>query len=167
MRLTRDEAYVKKKYEKLGWKIFRDGWPDFILTRGHEIKIVEVKSNGCRLSLNQQTTHDILKKIGITVIIDRPDGRREKTKLGTIEDHERRSKSLRIALARPKEKKRRSLAARNAWKKPGARARWSKSLRKAWKRRRKYYLAGIRKGWEKRKNEILSAVCVKGNDQTW
>jgi hypothetical protein len=51
------ETRVRREYKRLGWRPFRNGWPDFLMARdtpdGIELLAVEAKSKANGLSLDQ------------------------------------------------------------------------------------------------------------------
>lgn len=60
-----------------GWLATKRGWPDFLLVRGDDLMMVEVKprklSTYPRLGVTQQFMVDILRQHGITVKVWSPD----------------------------------------------------------------------------------------------
>lgn len=69
MKLHNTEKIVADYYRKQGYKIFRNGYPDFLLYKEKENKclFVEVKSWTGATSKNQKMVHNILRKIGFEV----------------------------------------------------------------------------------------------------
>lgn len=66
--MTKTEMAVSNRLQRDGYKIFRNGWPDFLAVRGREIKFIEVKSPGCcNLSRAQKEMHGALSRAGISV----------------------------------------------------------------------------------------------------
>jgi predicted Holliday junction resolvase-like endonuclease len=64
------EQHIKKKYEAEGWKVLRNGAPDFIMLKLIDGKIVdmlavEVKSPKDKLHYEQKVYRDILAKAGV------------------------------------------------------------------------------------------------------
>jgi hypothetical protein len=64
---------VQKDLEHQGWKVINGGWPDFICTRGRQVRFIEVKAPYCKPSSIQQKVHVILQQFGIRVEILYPD----------------------------------------------------------------------------------------------
>jgi len=62
------ENHIKESLEAEGWTVLTRGWPDFICTKGKEVKIVEVKArhNG-KLSSHQETVIALLRSCGLNV----------------------------------------------------------------------------------------------------
>lgn len=64
------ERAFKKRAEEEGWTVLRNGWPDFVLTRGDAVRVVEVKRRRSEgLQPHQQALHDALRRAGLTVEI--------------------------------------------------------------------------------------------------
>ena len=68
--MNRREQQIAEKYKKEGWKVLRNGAPDFILLKvdGEEIKemlAVEVKSPEGKLTYEQKVWKEICKRAGI------------------------------------------------------------------------------------------------------
>ena len=63
------EQVIAKRLKAEGWTVMKQGWPDFLCVRGDEIKAVEVKLKGDRLSASQIENHRILRIAGISVEI--------------------------------------------------------------------------------------------------
>ncbi len=64
------EYAVATRLEREGYTVIKSGWPDFIATRGSEIRFVEVKpyDDVERLPTSQRRVADILKRAsGISV----------------------------------------------------------------------------------------------------
>lgn len=67
-----NEEKIREKYEKLGFKVLRGGSPDFLIFKYDEknnifsdIKFIEVKYGGDRLSYEQEIYKRILKSLGL------------------------------------------------------------------------------------------------------
>ena len=60
------EQRVADRLKADGWKVVRNGWPDFLCIRGEEIKAVEVKRAG-EIQPHQVKNHDILRSASIPV----------------------------------------------------------------------------------------------------
>lgn len=62
------EADAIAQLEDQGWTVYTRGWPDLLCTKGTEIRFVEVKPMGRRLSRFQEAVAEALKScLGITV----------------------------------------------------------------------------------------------------
>lgn len=60
------EETLKKKLEKKGYTVYRNGWPDFIVQREDEIIAIEVKSHQTeKLEENQLSIMELLSSLGI------------------------------------------------------------------------------------------------------
>jgi hypothetical protein len=70
-RSTKEEEQVELYYQVNGWTVFKPIWPDFVMINQQtgEIQMVEVKSQGERLSLRQATSFNWLQKLGFTIKI--------------------------------------------------------------------------------------------------
>jgi VRR-NUC domain len=65
-------------YEKSGWTVLHDGWPDLLCVRQRfdgtfEAQLVECKANGGPLRANQKRMHKMLKELGLNVIVESGD----------------------------------------------------------------------------------------------
>lgn len=58
---------VHERLEEEGYTVLHRGWPDFCAIRDSEIRFIEVKCLGDKLSEAQQQLHLILKLLGIEV----------------------------------------------------------------------------------------------------
>jgi hypothetical protein len=72
------EQKAKDLLEKLGWRVLRNGWPDFLCEsdagKGYcKVVGVEIKSPSDRLSSEQQLMHSALLRIGIPIFTLCPD----------------------------------------------------------------------------------------------
>lgn len=56
---------------KIGW--LRGGWPDFLISKGDNVALVEVKHGTDHLNPRQESMHKILKKLGLKVFTIRTD----------------------------------------------------------------------------------------------
>jgi hypothetical protein len=67
---------VKKKYEALGWKILRNGAPDFLVIKVDEkgtileTKAVEVKAPGSRLTYEQGVYRLVFANAGVEYLVE-------------------------------------------------------------------------------------------------
>lgn len=64
---TSIEAKFFQLASKRGWKLYRSGWPDFLLLSEGKLLFVEVKSANDRLSATQLELFEALSKLGIRV----------------------------------------------------------------------------------------------------
>ncbi len=75
-KLNRSEQEVFDELAKDGYTVLRNGWPDFLAFRsdpilGDQVRFIEVKTNGGRVSAVQKRIHKALAAYGITVEIIR------------------------------------------------------------------------------------------------
>jgi len=73
--MNRRELEVKKKYEDEGWKVLRNGAPDFVMLKVEnnkiiEIEAVEVKCPNGKLSYEQKVWKEICNKAKIKYKIE-------------------------------------------------------------------------------------------------
>ena len=73
--MNRRELEVKKKYEDEGWKVLRNGAPDFVMFKVEnnkiiEIEAVEVKCPNGKLSYEQKVWKEICNKAKIKYKIE-------------------------------------------------------------------------------------------------
>ena len=66
------ELQVKQQYEEKGWKVLRNGAPDFLMFKTlestnatYDVLMVEVKSTKDRLSYEQSIYREIMEQHGI------------------------------------------------------------------------------------------------------
>lgn len=59
--------------DKLGWNLYRHGWPDFLVEREGELFAVEVKQGKDELNERQKATLSALDRAGIPCFVWRPD----------------------------------------------------------------------------------------------
>jgi hypothetical protein len=71
-KLNPHEQAVADELRADGWKVLRNGWPDFLATRGDEVRLIEVKSPGDSLRVEQKRLHRALRTLGIEVELVRP-----------------------------------------------------------------------------------------------
>lgn len=63
------ERRVAEEYEREGWEVLHKGWPDFLMFRNGEIRLIEVKRKQRRktkkmgLSEHQNRVKQILEKV--------------------------------------------------------------------------------------------------------
>jgi hypothetical protein len=69
--LNRLERKVKEELEAEGWEVFHAGFPDFICFKGHELRFVEVKGKGDKVSPIQSSVFNRLTRVGLFVEIKR------------------------------------------------------------------------------------------------
>lgn len=67
------ERSIANKARKQGWRVYRDGWPDFVFydEKTQTGICVEVKSIGAELSRNQKNIHAVLEKLGVKTCVVR------------------------------------------------------------------------------------------------
>jgi len=71
------EKAIKKLLERRGYKVLKDGYPDFLtITPNGTLEFVEVKSGMDRLSRKQKDVFRLLEKFGMTVYIYNEKGER-------------------------------------------------------------------------------------------
>ena len=85
--LTQSEQWVKEQLEERGWRVLRNGWPDFFCVRERyyhvldtkEVKYaaVEVKAGNDKVSPAQDSMHWALQKAGLSVVVINPDHLRQ------------------------------------------------------------------------------------------
>lgn len=64
---TREEAEVYKELKAEGYTVHKHGWPDFMATRGDEVRLIEVKSTADMKQQSQINVHKGLEKLGVKV----------------------------------------------------------------------------------------------------
>jgi hypothetical protein len=72
---TREEKQVYDDLKAEGWTVHKHGWPDFMATRGEEVRLIEVKSNADHRRQSQINVHTGLGKMGArveTLILENP-----------------------------------------------------------------------------------------------
>ena len=67
------EAKFKCEAIKKGWKVLRNGWPDYLIYKDDQIAFVEVKDKGDWLKPNQIEMLSLLSKFGLKCFTWRPD----------------------------------------------------------------------------------------------
>lgn len=65
--LTPFEQRVYDHYQKYGWQVLRNGWPDFLLVKGQKVVGIEAKSATDKLSTEQKRMHTVLARVGLPV----------------------------------------------------------------------------------------------------
>ena len=70
---TREEAEIYQKLKAQGYTVHKHGWPDFMATRGTEVRLIEVKSVNDTLKHSQVAVHEGLRRLGVHVDIIRKD----------------------------------------------------------------------------------------------
>jgi len=55
-----------------GWKVFKNGWPDYLICKGKEICFVEVKDKQDRLKEDQHEMLGILTQYGLKCYVWKP-----------------------------------------------------------------------------------------------
>ena len=71
------EKTIKEKYEKLGYEVLHKGWPDFLIFNDKDVIFLEVKrqqkfeTKKSGMSKHQTKMHEILKRCGLKVLIER------------------------------------------------------------------------------------------------
>lgn len=69
-----EEEFLRAAYRKSGTKVYRDGWPDFLLVRDGKSFGVEIKRNAKdQLRASQVTTFIELETVGLPVFVWSPD----------------------------------------------------------------------------------------------
>jgi hypothetical protein len=71
--MTPYELRVKRHYAARGYKVLRNGYPDFLCydPKRNDAILVEVKGRSGPLSKEQKLMHDVLKKLGLNVKVIR------------------------------------------------------------------------------------------------
>lgn len=69
------EKKILEKYEEDGWKVIRGGWPDFLVVKTKNGKIVdaecvEVKSENGKLRYNQSICRNVLEDCGLDYSVE-------------------------------------------------------------------------------------------------
>lgn len=69
------EHSVAKKYEKEGYKVLHEGAPDFLLFKTENgkitnIKFIEVKRQGAKMTYEQKLWRDALKALGANFSVE-------------------------------------------------------------------------------------------------
>jgi len=59
--------------KELGFRVYKTGWPDFLIEKNDKYVGVEVKESPGVLAPNQKLMHEILKRAGLKVIVATPD----------------------------------------------------------------------------------------------
>lgn len=72
--MTEDEEIFEKKFMGDGYRVFKNGWPDFLIFKDGKAKFVEVKGYGDQLSNGQIGVLQILTDIGLSCFIWNPEG---------------------------------------------------------------------------------------------
>jgi len=71
---NKPEQVVREWLEKQGYEVTKRGWPDFIATRGDEVRLIEVKPHsGRKLAAKQRLVADALSRFGLKVELMSPD----------------------------------------------------------------------------------------------
>lgn len=101
------EQAVGLAFERDGWKVYRSGWPDFLMERDGAIRAVEVKrfrtftlpdgrphkSPHSKLSPEQRRVHRLLRQFGMDVrtvmVADTPEGWMPVEMHGSVRNAER------------------------------------------------------------------------------
>ena len=74
--MNRREKEVKARYEKAGWRVLRNGAPDFICLKVDEVgniletRAIEVKAPGVRLSYEQAVYRQVFEKAGVDYTVE-------------------------------------------------------------------------------------------------
>lgn len=63
----REEKEVYEELKAEGWTVHKHGWPDFMATRGEEIRLIEVKSGSDSIQTSQLIVGAGLAKLGAKV----------------------------------------------------------------------------------------------------
>jgi Holliday junction resolvase len=67
------EREIVAALEADDWEVLKRGWPDFVATRGSEVRFIEVKPSPDRtFSPNQRRVAEILSRFGIQVELVTP-----------------------------------------------------------------------------------------------
>jgi len=69
--MNKSEKKIKEKYERLGYKVYKNGFPDFMLFRDGKLEFSEVKYWKDTLKPNQRTVRRLLQECGFKVRLDR------------------------------------------------------------------------------------------------
>jgi hypothetical protein len=80
--VTPFEQTSKKTLQDAGWKVYRNGWPDFLCVRtlsdgSSEVAFVEVKARNDYMRPEQNILHDVLSRAGLSVHIVKPERRND------------------------------------------------------------------------------------------
>jgi hypothetical protein len=70
-RLRASEQIVFDELRAEGWRVYRNGWPDFLAERDGQLRFIEVKLKGEKLSAVQKRIHRALRLAGIRVEVRR------------------------------------------------------------------------------------------------
>ena len=76
---TREEAEIYKELKAQGHTVHKHGWPDFMATRGTEVRLIEVKSVNDTLKHSQVAVHEGLRRLGVHVDIISKDNPNRRT----------------------------------------------------------------------------------------
>ena len=66
------EHRFKQQAIDKGWKVLKNGWPDYLIYKDNEIAFVEVKDGSDRLRPNQIEMLKLLSKFGLKCFTWRP-----------------------------------------------------------------------------------------------
>ncbi len=64
---TSEEADMYEDLKAEGWTVHKHGWPDFMATRGEEVRLIEVKSITDQKRQSQMAVHAGLQRLGLAV----------------------------------------------------------------------------------------------------
>jgi hypothetical protein len=65
---NKHEFAVATHFEEQGYTVLKNGWPDFLIVRGNEVRLVEVKPRGSAgLGSRQRKIAEALTKLGLKV----------------------------------------------------------------------------------------------------
>jgi F420H(2)-dependent quinone reductase len=128
------EKIIKEKYEAAGWKVLKKGAPDLLAIRGNSLLFIEVKMGGLLLTKDQKEYCNTLRRFGIEVIVERPDGKflRASTRQGSPEHREWMRKIQTTPAA--KARNRAAVLKARARKSPAEMKQWLKNIEKGLKK---------------------------------
>jgi len=72
--IHKPEKHFQIKFKKDGYKILRNGWPDFLLIKDSKISFVEVKGSSDKLRKPQIKMLKVLNHYGLSCYIWNPEG---------------------------------------------------------------------------------------------
>ena len=62
-----EEAEVYQELKTQGYTVHKHGWPDFMATKGTEVRLIEVKSQHDVTKESQKAVHRGLKRLGVSI----------------------------------------------------------------------------------------------------
>lgn len=61
------EWYARNRLIDSGYKVYRNGWPDFLAVKHNRLRLVEVKLGRDKVTPEQSIAHKVLKQFGLDV----------------------------------------------------------------------------------------------------